>query len=175
MKYIVIKCGGSVLEKLPLSFFENIVKIHKTGDIQPVIVHGGGPLISSLLAKLGIETQFVNGQRATTEEVLDLVEMVLSGTVNKQIVRKMIEAKGQAYGISGVDGMLLKAEQIRNIHQLGYVGEVVEVKKSIIDHIVDQGFIPVVSPLGIDEFGHKRRCCCISDCKSTWSKPLYDQ
>jgi acetylglutamate kinase len=155
MKYMVIKCGGSVLENLPSSFFENIVKLHKTGEIQPVIVHGGGPLISSLLTKLGIETEFVNGQRATTEEVLDLVEMVLSGTVNKQIVRKMIEAKGQAYGISGVDGILLKAEQTKSSHQLGYVGEVVEVKKSVIDQIVNQGFIPIISPLGIDENGQR--------------------
>jgi acetylglutamate kinase len=154
MKYCVIKCGGSVLEKLPQSFYENIVELHESGKFKPVMVHGGGPLISSLLTELGIETKFVNGLRVTTEEVLDIVEMVLSGTVNKRIVRSLIEVKGQAYGISGVDGMLLKAEQSKN-HELGYVGEVIDVKRSMIEEIFNQGCIPVISPLGIDENGQR--------------------
>jgi acetylglutamate kinase len=154
MKYCVIKCGGSVLENLPQSFFEDIVHLYKSGKVKPVIVHGGGPLISSLLTEMGIKTKFVDGLRVTTEEVLDIVEMVLSGTVNKRIVRKLIEAKGQAYGISGVDGLLLKAEQSKE-SQLGYVGEVTDVNKTMIEQILNQGYIPVISPLGIDEYGQR--------------------
>jgi acetylglutamate kinase len=152
MKYCVIKCGGSVLENLPKNFYENIVELHESGKIKPIIVHGGGPLISSLLTELGIETKFVDGLRVTTEEVLDIVEMVLSGTVNKRIVRRLIEAKGHAFGISGVDGMLLKAEPSKE-SGIGFVGEVTEVKTSTIHQILKQGCIPVISPLGIDENG----------------------
>jgi acetylglutamate kinase len=154
MKYCVIKLGGSVLENLPPSFFEDIVHLSNSGHVKPVIVHGGGPLISSLLSELGIQTTFVDGLRVTTEEVLDIVEMVLSGTVNKKIVRKLIEANGQAFGISGVDGLLLKAEQIKD-NKLGFVGEIMSVKRTTIDQILDQGYIPVISPLGIDENGQR--------------------
>ncbi|WP_456276750.1 acetylglutamate kinase [Bacillus sp. AK128] len=155
MEYLVIKCGGSVMENLPKSFYENIVQLHQGGKVKPVIVHGGGPLISSLLTKLDVETKFVNGLRVTTPEMLDLVEMVLSGTVNKQLVRKLLQVKGKAYGISGVDGMLLKAEPIENADQVGFVGEVVEVQSQLIEAIVNQGYIPVISPIGIDEVGQR--------------------
>lgn len=155
MKYLIIKCGGSVLENLPQSFFEDIVNLFKSGKCKPVIVHGGGPLISALLNKLGIDTQFVNGLRVTTDEVLDVVEMVLSGSVNKQIVRRLKEVNGQSYGISGVDGMLLKAEPSKESRKLGFIGEVVEVKNTIIEEIINQGYIPVISPLGMDEEGQR--------------------
>lgn len=155
MKYVVIKCGGSVMEQLPPSFFENVVHLFQRYEIKPIIVHGGGPLISSLLKKLGIETQFVNGLRVTTEEVLDVVEMVLSGSVNKQIVRRLMEVNGMAYGVSGVDGMLLKSEPVSESDKVGLVGEVVEVNTSLINHLIQQGFIPVISPIGIDEQGQR--------------------
>lgn len=154
MKYLVIKCGGSVMENLPQSFFENIIDLYKSGKYKPLIIHGGGPLISSLLKKLGIETQFINGLRVTTDQVLDVVEMVLSGSVNKQLVRKLIQCGGKAYGISGVDGMLLKAEQKKE-SMVGFVGEVVKVNTSIIEDIFTQGFIPIISPVGIDEHGQR--------------------
>jgi acetylglutamate kinase len=153
MKYLVIKCGGSVMESLPLSFFQNIVDLYVSGKIMPVIVHGGGPIISSLLEKLGIQTQFVNGIRKTTDEVLDIVEMVLSGSVNKQIVRKISEANGHAWGISGVDGMLLQAVPTCDWDVVGFVGDVVQVNKNMITTILTQGYIPVISPIGIDEKG----------------------
>lgn len=155
MSYVVIKCGGSVFDALPDSFFKSIVKLHKQNICTPVIVHGGGPFISKLLDQTGVETKFINGLRITTDEVLDVVEMALSGSMNKQIVRKLAEAEGEAYGISGVDGALLSAEKKATETELGFVGEVKQVKKTIIDNIAGQGFIPVISPLGIDEKGQR--------------------
>lgn len=155
MKFLVIKCGGSVLENLPRSFYQEIVTLHQSGEWVPVIVHGGGPLITSLLKKLDVETSFVNGLRVTSQEVLDVVEMVLSGSVNKQIVRNILEVGGRAMGISGVDAALLKAKPSENSEVLGFVGEVVEVNKEAIMGIVSQGNIPVVSPLGVDIYGQR--------------------
>ncbi|MEH7247762.1 acetylglutamate kinase [Neobacillus niacini] len=154
MKYIVIKCGGSVLENLPRSFYEDVISLHQKSEWIPIIVHGGGPLINKLLKSLNVETTFVNGLRVTNHEVLDVVEMVLSGTVNKQVVRNIIEAGGSGLGISGVDGSLLKA--IPTLEEsLGFVGEVVEVNTSVIESIVNQGHIPVVSPVGIGADGQR--------------------
>jgi acetylglutamate kinase len=155
MKYIVIKCGGSVLDNLPRSFYEDIISLHQAGEWTPIIVHGGGPLITSLLKNLNIETQFVNGLRVTDNQVLDVVEMVLSGSVNKQVVRNLIEAGGNAYGISGVDGSLLKARPTNASDILGFVGEVTAVNRKVIEGIVNQGYIPVISPIGIDEHGQR--------------------
>src|SRR5690554_1138277 len=155
MSYIVIKCGGSVLEKLPVSFYRSLVKLQREGKYQPVIVHGGGPFISTLLTKLGIEPVFVNGLRVTTEEVLQVVEMVLSGSVNKKIVKHIQEVGGEAYGISGVDGKLMEAKPISNKEELGLVGEVVHVKKEVIEQIVSLGQIPVISPVSVTRGGQK--------------------
>ncbi|WP_042454952.1 acetylglutamate kinase [Neobacillus dielmonensis] len=155
MKYVVIKCGGSVLENLPRSFYEDVVKLHQSSEWTPVIVHGGGPLITSLLKTLHVETTFVNGLRVTNHEVLDVVEMVLSGSVNKQVVRNLIEVGGKALGVSGVDGMLLKARPTNEANVLGFVGEVVAVNQRIIEDIVKQGLIPVISPIGIDSSGQR--------------------
>ncbi|MDL4839521.1 acetylglutamate kinase [Aquibacillus rhizosphaerae] len=157
MKYVVIKCGGSVFDSLPKSFYENISELHQSGVWTPIIVHGGGPLISSMLDQMGVKSTFINGLRVTTEEVLDVVEMALSGSMNKQIVRKLNAVKGKGYGISGVDGSLLEAiptEQAQE-QDLGYVGEVRTVNTSIIENITDQGFIPVISPIGMDESGQR--------------------
>ncbi|MED4959261.1 acetylglutamate kinase, partial [Paenibacillus macerans] len=107
-RMFVMKCGGSTLAELPDSFFGDLVKLQESG-VQPVIVHGGGPAISENLGKLGIESKFVNGLRYTSEEVLDVVEMVLSGSINKMIVRRIAKSGGKALGLSGVDGGLLQA------------------------------------------------------------------
>ncbi|MDC3424457.1 acetylglutamate kinase [Aquibacillus sp. 3ASR75-11] len=155
MNYMIIKCGGSVLDALPLSFYENIVDLHKAGNIVPIIVHGGGPIISSYLKKHGVKTSFVQGLRVTTDEVLDVVEMALSGSVNKKIVRKLNHVDGNAYGISGVDGGLLTATKITGEVDLGFVGEVTHVKRAIIDRIAEQGYIPVLSPLALDTSGQR--------------------
>jgi len=155
MKYIVIKCGGSVLDNLPRSFYEDVVKMHQAGEWTPIIVHGGGPLITSLLKNLNVETTFVNGLRVTNHEVLDVVEMVLSGSVNKQVVRNIVEVGGDALGVSGVDGSLLKARPTSDSQNLGFVGDVFEVNHNVIDVIVKQGYIPVISPIGIDASGQR--------------------
>jgi acetylglutamate kinase len=155
MKYIVIKWGGSVLEKLPKTFYKDVVTLHQSGEWIPIIVHGGGPLITELLQKLNVETKFVNGLRVTSQQVLDIVEMVLSGSVNKQVVRKIMEAGGNAFGVSGVDGSLLKARPTDASETLGYVGEVVEVNHQLIEGIINQGYIPVISPVGIGEGGQR--------------------
>jgi len=155
MNYLVIKCGGSVLENLPRSFFEDIVKIHQSGKYTPIIVHGGGPLITTLLTSLNVETRFVNGLRVTNHEILDVVEMVLSGSVNKMVVRNLMEVGGNAFGISGVDGGLLQAVPTNEAKILGFVGEVVSVNHKVVEGIVSQGYIPVISPIGCDVSGQR--------------------
>lgn len=155
MKYLVIKCGGSVLDNLPRSFYEDVVKMYEAGEWTPIIVHGGGPLITQLLKSLNVETNFVNGLRVTDHQVLDIVEMVLSGSVNKQVVRNIIEVGGNAIGVSGVDGSLLQAMPTQNARTLGFVGEVTGVNHKVLDGIISQGNIPVVSPIGIDSSGQR--------------------
>ncbi|WP_228275637.1 acetylglutamate kinase [Gracilibacillus oryzae] len=153
--YVVIKCGGSVFEQLPPSFYQDIVEIQKQGEWQPIIVHGGGPLISKLLEQTGVETSFVNGLRVTTNEVLDVVEMALSGSLNKEIVRNIAEADGKAFGLSGVDGHLLKAQPVKTTDPLGFVGEVTAVNTALIESLVEQNLVPVISPIGMDETGQR--------------------
>ncbi|WP_084797899.1 acetylglutamate kinase [Neobacillus mesonae] len=155
MKYLVIKCGGSVLENLPRSFYEDVIALHQSGEWTPIIVHGGGPLINQLLKSLNVETSFVNGLRVTNQDVLDIVEMVLSGMVNKQVVRNIIEAGGNAIGISGVDGSLLQAVPTENAKQLGFVGDVDNVNLKVIEGVIELGYIPVISPIGIDASGQR--------------------
>jgi acetylglutamate kinase len=146
----VMKCGGSTLAALPDAFFLDLKKLQDEGTI-PVIVHGGGPAISDTLGKLGIETEFVNGLRKTNEAVLDVVEMVLSGQINKEIVRKIQKSGAKALGLSGVDGHLIQARPVANAHEVGLVGDVTHVNAEIIQGIVRMGYMPVVAPVGIGE------------------------
>ena len=150
----VMKCGGSTLAALPASFFEDLRHIQDSG-ITPVIVHGGGPAISDNLTRLGIETEFVGGLRKTTEQVLDVVEMVLSGSINKQIVRRIQGSHAKAIGISGVDGGLIQARPVNNSAEVGLVGDVTYVEASIIRAIVQLGYIPVIAPVGADATGQR--------------------
>ncbi|GIP21733.1 acetylglutamate kinase [Paenibacillus sp. J22TS3] len=150
----VMKCGGSTLNELPDSFFDDLIELQTRG-IQPVIVHGGGPAISDNLAKLGIETKFVGGLRYTSEEVLDVVEMVLSGTINKQIVRRIQTSGGQAIGLSGVDGFLIQAKPVAASSEVGLVGDVTDVKASIIEGVAKLGYMPVIAPVGVSADGQR--------------------
>lgn len=150
----VMKCGGSTLAALPDSFFEDLKQLQQQG-VQPVIVHGGGPAISDNLAKLGIETEFVNGLRKTTEDVLDVVEMVLAGTINKQIVRRIQSTGGRALGLSGVDGGLIQAEPVTNAAEVGHVGDVTYVESAIVKGITAMGYMPVIAPVGVDAAGQR--------------------
>ncbi|KMJ59528.1 acetylglutamate kinase [Bacillus sp. LL01] len=153
MKSLVIKCGGSTIEKLPSTFYTELVELKTIHDIQPIIVHGGGPSISSLLSAMKVETTFVNGLRKTTEPVLEVVEMVLSGSMNKHLVRQVMKAGGIALGISGVDGKFLIAKPISNAEELGLVGEIVEVNRQILAPFMKQGIIPIISPVAVDNQG----------------------
>ncbi|GFZ97724.1 acetylglutamate kinase [Paenibacillus marchantiophytorum] len=121
-----------------------------------VIVHGGGPAISETLGKLGIESGFVNGLRVTSEAVLDVVEMVLSGQINKEIVRRIQLTGAAALGLSGVDGHLIEAKPVANSHEVGLVGDVTKVNAELIQGIVNMGYIPVIAPVGLGADGGQR-------------------
>lgn len=151
----VMKCGGSTLAALPASFFEDMRQLQEEG-IVTVIVHGGGPAISDTLGKLGIESGFVNGLRVTSEAVLDVVEMVLSGQINKEIVRRIQLTGAAALGLSGVDGHLIEAKPVANSHEVGLVGDVTRVNAELIQGIVNMGYIPVIAPVGLGEDGGQR-------------------
>ncbi len=150
----VMKCGGSTLAALPDAFYEDLHRLQERG-IMPVIVHGGGPAISETLQKLGIQSEFVGGLRKTDEAVLDVVEMVLSGQINKEIVRKIIAAGAKALGLSGIDGHLIVAEPVANADEIGYVGDVVDVKAELLEQVIAMGYMPVIAPLGMDASGQR--------------------
>ncbi|CAH0117989.1 MULTISPECIES: acetylglutamate kinase [unclassified Paenibacillus] len=151
----VMKCGGSTLAALPDAFYADLCALQAEGII-PVIVHGGGPAISDTLTKLGIETEFVNGLRKTNDAVLDVVEMVLAGKINKEIVRKIGASGAKALGLSGVDGALIQAEPVANEAEIGFVGEVTHINAEAIEGIVAMGYMPVIAPIGIGKDGKQR-------------------
>lgn len=153
-KRFVMKCGGSTLAALPDAFFADLRDLQLAG-IRPVIVHGGGPAINETLGKLGIESQFVNGLRVTDEATLDVVEMVLAGRINKEIVRKLQIGGAQAVGLSGTDGRLIEAKPVANRAEIGFVGEVAGVNKALIEGVMALGYIPVIAPIGIDAAGQR--------------------
>ncbi len=148
----VIKYGGAAMEEqhLKKEFARDVVLLKYVG-INPVVIHGGGPMIGRLLKDLAIPTRFVDGLRVTDEKTLDVVEMVLSGLVNKEIVKNINDMGGKAIGLSGKDGRLLVAKQVKN-KEIGFVGDIVGVNGSILKEISRQGYIPVVAPLadGVD-------------------------
>lgn len=153
MEHIVLKFGGSICDQLPDSFFADVVQLHQSEKWRPLIVHGGGPMISSLSDQLGLETKFVEGLRVTTTEMLDVVEMVLSGLVNKQVIRRLLKFGGKAWGLSGVDGASVLAQA--KDERLGFVGEVTEVNPEPFQLLHEEGYIPVLSPLGVDQQGQR--------------------
>ncbi|WP_128896385.1 acetylglutamate kinase [Longirhabdus pacifica] len=151
---LVIKCGGSTLQDLPSTFFEQLHDLTKQ-QIYPVIVHGGGPAISQQLEALNIQSEFVNGLRKTTAEVLDVVEMVLCGKVNKWLTRQMLHHHIRAVGLSGMDDRMIQATAVEEHEQLGYVGSITNVNPAVIHTLIDAGIVPIIAPLGIDETGMK--------------------
>lgn len=150
----VMKCGGSTLAALPDVFFEDLREL-QAGGAEPVIVHGGGPAINETLGKLGIESRFLNGLRVTDEATLDVVEMVLAGRINKEIVRKLQQNGARTIGLSGTDGKLIEAKPVVNAHEVGLVGDVVGVNASLIEGIIELGYLPVIAPIGIDAAGQR--------------------
>jgi acetylglutamate kinase len=151
-KVVVVKFGGNAMvdEALAHSFAADIVLLRAIG-LKPVVVHGGGPQIGDLLDKLGIETEFKDGLRVTDADTLDVARMVLSGTVNAEIVSAINRRDRVAVGLSGEDAGLITAEQ-RHV-DLGYVGDVVEVDRRILDTLLAADFIPVISTIGSDHEG----------------------
>jgi len=143
----VVKYGGAAMEEEGLrKEFARDVALLKYVGVNPVIVHGGGPQIERMLARLNIPTRFVDGLRVTDEETLEIVEMVLSGAINKAIVQAIHNAGGQAIGLSGKDGKLITAEKTKG-KDIGFVGDVVRVNAKILKDISNSGHIPVVAPL----------------------------
>ncbi len=162
---MVIKYGGSAMinEELKNNFALDVILMKYVG-INPIIVHGGGPQIGELLSRLNIQTRFVEGFRVTDEQVMDVVEMVLVGKVNKEIVNLINKNKGQAVGLSGKDGGLFVARKMKYIRQrsadeppeeldIGLVGEIVSVNTKVLETLTRDGFIPVIAPVGADESG----------------------
>jgi acetylglutamate kinase len=163
-KTVVIKYGGAaqVEDELKNSFAQDVVLLNFIG-MRPVVVHGGGPKISQTMKKMGKEPTFIQGQRVTDRETMDIVEMVLGGLINKEIVALINSHGGRAVGLSGKDGGLIKAKKklIRNpaakgeeeIIDIGLVGEVETISPAILHSLERDGFIPVISPIGVGAKG----------------------
>jgi acetylglutamate kinase len=164
-KTVVIKYGGNAMvdDKLKNSFARDVVLMKLVG-INPVVVHGGGPQIGKLLERLGKSTEFVQGMRVTDSETMDVVEMVLGGLVNKDIVNLINQHGGGAVGLTGKDGGLIHARKLKikkdapeldapEIIDIGHVGEVDSIDASVVDMLVNGGFIPVIAPIGIGSEG----------------------
>ena len=144
---IVIKLGGHAMTDLTAmkSFARDIV-LMKQCNVNPIIIHGGGPMINATLAKLNITSSFHEGKRITTEEIMEVVEMVLSGKVNKSIVSALNDQGGKAVGLSGKDSSLIYCEQ--DTPELGCVGKIMEINPEVLNSFIDSDFIPVVAPIG---------------------------
>ncbi|MCK4834220.1 MAG: acetylglutamate kinase [Gammaproteobacteria bacterium] len=162
-KTIVIKFGGNAMtdDALKNSFARDIVLLKQVG-VNPVVVHGGGPQIGKLLEQIGKESKFIDGMRVTDSETMDVVEMVLGGLVNKSIVSLINHNGGQAVGLTGKDGSMIRAKKMKitrespeaqapEIIDLGHVGEVTTIDPSIVNALDEGNFIPVIAPIGVGE------------------------
>lgn len=159
-KTVVIKFGGNAMvdEALKSSFAQDIVLLKQVG-VNPVIVHGGGPQIGKLLEQIGKESRFIEGMRVTDNETMDVVEMVLGGLVNKQIVSLINRHGGRAVGLTGKDGGLITARKMKLSgaehawQDLGQVGEVESIDPAVVQMLDDDDFIPVIAPIGVGRDG----------------------
>ena len=154
-KIVVIKYGGNAMinEELKMNVITDVVLLSEIG-VKVILVHGGGPEISGTLKKIGKESKFINGLRYTDEETIDVVQMVLAGKTNKDLVKLIMQKGGNAAGISGIDNMLIEAEKYESADDLGFVGSVKAIHPNIIMDMLDKGYIPVVASVGMDEEGH---------------------
>ncbi|MDG2272570.1 MAG: acetylglutamate kinase [Halioglobus sp.] len=164
-KTIVVKFGGNAMVDALLheSFARDVVLMKLVG-MNPVVVHGGGPQIGALLAKLNIQTEFIDGMRVTDSETMDVVEMVLGGSVNKGIVSSINRNGGKAIGVTGKDGQMIKARKLTvnrftsgldvpEIVDIGHVGEVDQIDTEVLQVILQSNFIPVIAPIGVGDDG----------------------
>ena len=152
-KIIVVKYGGNAMinAELKAAVMRDLVLLSTIG-IKVVLVHGGGPDINKTLDKMNIESRFVDGLRVTDGETVDVVQMVLAGKVNKDLVCQIGNLGGHALGLSGMDGNMLRCEPIDSTH--GYVGEIKEINMDAVNEILENGWIPVISTIGYDESGN---------------------
>ncbi len=158
-KTIVVKYGGNAMteQRLKASFARDIVLMKLVG-IHPIIVHGGGPQIGDMLKRMGKESKFIDGMRVTDAETMEVVEMVLGGLVNKEIVNLINASGGRAVGLTGKDGPLIIARQLGTAAgapqlELGFVGEVSGINRSVLDFFADGAFVPVIAPIGVGSDG----------------------
>ena len=154
-KIIVIKYGGNAMtnNELKQAVMSDIVLLSLVG-IKVVLVHGGGPEINEMLGRLGIESKFIGGLRYTDKETVDVVKMVLTGKVNKELVALLTENKGNALGLCGIDGNMLIAEKLEGEVDLGYVGDIVEVNTKPILDALNNGYVPVIATVASSKDGH---------------------
>lgn len=152
-KTIVVKYGGAVMQEEPLKQMvaQDVTLLRKIG-IDIVVVHGGGKEITQLADKLNLKSTFINGQRYTDEDMRDVVQMVLAGNINKDIVRRINIHGGRAVGVSGIDANLVNVKKFSK-EDLGLVGEVVNVNDSFIKNLLNDGYLPVIAPIGVDSSG----------------------
>ena len=152
-KTVVVKYGGNAMinEELKSAVMGDIVLLSLIG-VKVVLVHGGGPEITETLAKMNIESRFINGLRVTDAETAQVVQMVLAGKINKGLVNLLENTGGKALGLSGIDGHMLEAKPISE--ELGFAGEIINVNTSPIEDVLDKGYIPVISTVGCDNDGN---------------------
>lgn len=152
-KYVVAKYGGNAMTdpQLKKSVMQDILLLQLVG-VKVILVHGGGPEISAMLKKLSIESHFENGLRVTDDDTMEVVQMVLAGKVNKSLAADLSALGGRAVGLCGIDGGLIRVHQKNE--KLGHVGEIDEINTKILDDLLDGGFIPVISSIGIDDDGN---------------------
>lgn len=154
-KIIVIKYGGNAMknEQLKENVMEDVVLLAEIG-IKVVLVHGGGPDINQMLDKVGIESNFINGLRYTDQATMDVVQMVLAGKTNKDLVNKLHRKGAKAVGICGLDGGLIQASKHVGTQDLGFVGNIDSINEGLLMDLLKQGYIPVVASVGMDEEGN---------------------
>ncbi|MBR7061165.1 MAG: acetylglutamate kinase [Eubacterium sp.] len=152
-KTIVVKYGGNAMinEELKTAVMHDLVYLSTIG-VKIVLVHGGGPEINRVLDKMNIESKFVDGLRVTDSETIEVVQMVLAGKVNKDLVCRICNLGGHSIGLSGMDGSMLKCECADDVH--GYVGNITEVNMEVINEVLNNNYIPVISTIGYDENGN---------------------
>ncbi|WP_218644562.1 acetylglutamate kinase [Thiomicrorhabdus cannonii] len=165
-KTIVVKYGGNAMtEDTLMEGFARDIVLMKLVGMNPVVVHGGGPQIGDLLKRIGKESEFVQGMRVTDSETMDVVEMVLGGLVNKEIVNLIHRHGGNSVGLTGKDGNLIVAKKLKitkntpgmdapEIIDIGHVGEVAKINTGVIDMLIQGDFIPVIAPVGVGADGH---------------------
>ena len=149
---VVVKYGGHAMGAGGETFARDIALLKQVG-IHPIVVHGGGPQINRMLDRLGVKSRFVNGLRVTDSETMEVVEMVLAGTINKQLVAAINAAGGRAIGLSGKDGGLIRARKLSRNGDLGFVGEPERINATVIDGFRRAAMIPVIAPIGVGAAG----------------------